>query len=212
MNDTTVEFKLDTGAQVNVIPRSIYKKLKLRPVLKPSKVRLTAYNNTTIPIHGKCIATLKYQGKSFQTLFVVVDVNSSPILGLKTGEKLNLIKRVYNIDSADDMFEEFKDCFGELGCIQRTYHIQLKPDSKPVQSPSRKIPFALEEKLQKEPDRMEALGVIEKISKPTDWLNTLVVAEKPNGKLRICLDPRPLNKVIKGNTFSYQHLSILWVK
>ena len=48
---------------------------------------------------------------------------------------------------------------------------------------------------------MESLGVIEKISEPTDWLNTLVVAEKPNGKLRICLDPRPLNKVIKREHF-----------
>ena len=33
--------------------------------------------------------------------------------------------------------------------------------------------------------------------KPTDWVNGLVVVEKQNGKLRVCLDPRPLNKVIK---------------
>ena len=33
--------------------------------------------------------------------------------------------------------------------------------------------------------------------KPTDWVNRLVVVEKQNRKLRICLDPRPLNKAIK---------------
>lgn len=45
--------------------------------------------------------------------------------------------------------------------------------------------------------RMEKLGVIEKVEHPTSWVNALVVVHKPNGKLRICLDPRPLNKAIK---------------
>ena len=33
--------------------------------------------------------------------------------------------------------------------------------------------------------------------KPTVWLNGLVIIEKPNEKIHICLNPRPLNKVIK---------------
>ena len=40
-------------------------------------------------------------------------------------------------------------------------------------------------------------GVITPIQEPTDWVNSLVIVEKPNGKLRICLDPRPLNRAIK---------------
>ena len=122
INNISVKFKLDSGAQVNVIPRSIYKKLQPRPKLRETKLRLTAYNNTTIPIYGKCIATLKHQGTNFNTLFTVVDDNYSPILGLKTSEHLNLIKRIYNID-ADKIFSEFKDCFGEMGCLSRIYHI-----------------------------------------------------------------------------------------
>ncbi len=34
-------------------------------------------------------------------------------------------------------------------------------------------------------------------TEPTEWVSSLVVVSKPNGKLRICLDPRDLNKVIK---------------
>ena len=30
-----------------------------------------------------------------------------------------------------------------------------------------------------------------------DWVNSLVISEKPNGSLRICLDPKDLNKAIK---------------
>ena len=44
---------------------------------------------------------------------------------------------------------------------------------------------------------MEKFGVIEKVEEPTEWLHPLVLVEKPDGKLRLCLDPRNLNKVIK---------------
>ena len=58
---------------------------------------------------------------------------------------------------------------------------------------------------------MVDLDIFEPIQKPTDWVNGLVVVERPNGKLRVCLDPRPLKKAIKcehlnlptaGETFS----------
>ena len=44
---------------------------------------------------------------------------------------------------------------------------------------------------------MVELCIIEPVEKPMDWVNGLVVVEKPNGKLRVCLDPRPLNNAIK---------------
>ena len=44
---------------------------------------------------------------------------------------------------------------------------------------------------------MERNGVIKRIGEPTNWLNSLVLVEKPDGSLRICLDPRDLNKAIK---------------
>ena len=44
---------------------------------------------------------------------------------------------------------------------------------------------------------MEKMDVIEKVEKSTGWVNAAVVVEKLNGKLRVCLDPRPLNQAIK---------------
>ena len=46
--------------------------------------------------------------------------------------------------------------------------------------------------------------IIEPVQKPMDWVNELVVVEKPNGKLRVSLDPRPLNKAI----FKLEHLHL----
>ena len=41
-NGSNVRYKLDTGAQVNVLPRSQYNRLIRKPKLKSTKVKLTA--------------------------------------------------------------------------------------------------------------------------------------------------------------------------
>ena len=43
---------------------------------------------------------------------------------------------------------------------------------------------------------MESKGIIKPVNKPTAWVNSMVVNEKQNGKLRICIDPRDLNKAL----------------
>ena len=43
------------------------------------------------------------------------------------------------------------------------------------------------------------LGIIEQVDEPTEWTSALVVVHKPNGSLRICLDPHDLNPALKGN-------------
>lgn len=48
---------------------------------------------------------------------------------------------------------------------------------------------------------MEKLNVIKKIDEPTDWVSSLVIVQKTNGALRICLDPRDLNKAVKREHF-----------
>ena len=51
-------------------------------------------------------------------------------------------------------------------------------------------------------DEMEKMNVIQRADEPTEWVNFLVVIEKPNSqKIRICLDPRPLNKAIQKEHF-----------
>ena len=61
----------------------------------------------------------------------------------------------------------------------------------------RKIPQALRERLKNELDDMERSGVITKVHEPTPWVNSIVINEKQSGKLRVCTDPRDLNKAVK---------------
>ena len=43
---------------------------------------------------------------------------------------------------------------------------------------------------------MEKEGIIIQETKPTDWISSLVAVQKP-GKLRVCIEPRDLNRAIK---------------
>ena len=56
------------------------------------------------------------------------------------------------------------------------------------------IPANLQEKIKEEFNNMENAGMIRKIHLQTQWYSSMVVMEKPIGELRICLDPRDINK------------------
>ena len=44
------------------------------------------------------------------------------------------------------------------------------------------------------------LGILKEVKDEyTPWINSAVVTTKPNGSIRVCLDPRDLNKVIRCN-------------
>ena len=100
-------------------------------------------------------------------------------------------------DDSPNFFAEFNDCFGDICSLPKIHHILVKPEVTPTISPARRVPIVPRDKLKSELDRMIKLDVIEPVSEPTEWVNPLVTVEKPNGKLRVCLDPRDLNKTIK---------------
>ena len=92
---------------------------------------------------------------------------------------------------------EFKDCFGEIGCSRNEHHIVINNSVSPTVNPRRRIYIALKEKVNNELQRTLKMNIVAPIEEPTDWVDSMVVVEKPNGKLRICIDPRNLNKAVK---------------
>ena len=44
-------------------------------------------------------------------------------------------------------------------------------------------------------------GIIEPVHRHTDWINSVVPVSKPDGSVRLCLDPKDLNKSIKRNHY-----------
>ena len=66
----------------------------------------------------------------------------------------------------------------------------------PVIQPPHRVPYAIQLRLKAVLKSLEKQGVVADVDKPTPWVNNLVIAEKKDGSLRICLDPKPLNLAI----------------
>ena len=60
----------------------------------------------------------------------------------------------------------------------------------------RKVPYA-SDNLKQTLNDLEEKGIVASVDKPTDWVHNLVITEKRDGRMRVCLDPKPLNKAIK---------------
>ena len=188
-NGSKIRYKMDTGAQANVLPLSTYNQLNIKPILEETNVKLSAYNGGDIPAIGKYEVNLVNKNESHKVMFIVTDTESPPLLGLQTCQKLNIIKRIWAVNTSDpNLMAEYKDVFGEIGCLQGEYHIITDPEVKPVIHPPRKIPISMMDKLKAELERMKHLDVIDKIDEPSDWVSSLVIVEKPNGQIRLCLD------------------------
>ena len=198
VNNTLISFKIDTGAQAKVMPFRVFFNLQNRPKLQPSKFRLSAYNGTNIPVKGCHILHITHGITSIPVLFHFVDNDSPFIRGLKTSKNLDLIRHIMKVNSCvPDYLQQYTDCFGEIGCLKAKHHIIVDREVPPVIHPPRHIPASLKMKLNEELDRMVKMEIITLIEEPTDWLSSLHIVEKPNGQLRICLDPRHLNQAIK---------------
>ncbi|GJQ67555.1 hypothetical protein Trydic_g8365 [Trypoxylus dichotomus] len=65
----------------------------------------------------------------------------------------------------------------------------------------RKFLLLFGEKFKSKLEQMVAEKIIEPITEPTDWVHPIVVVPIPNDDIRICMDPRSLNKYIKRELY-----------
>ena len=76
------------------------------------------------------------------------------------------------------------------------YDIKTDLTVLPVQHRRHKVPIEYKDEIEKELGEMVQQGIITKQTEPTPWVSSLTYPKKANGKLRICLDPKDLNKAI----------------
>lgn len=195
-----VKFKLDTGSMVNILPMNVYKTVTQKPV-KTCHRRLTAYNNQPIKVVGELLLHVKpkpEQNKVYDLKFIVVDQMSTPIIGVEDCERLGLVQKTCSISEGESLVKQYADVFSPklVGLKSPPVHIKLKEGAEGEQVPSRRVPFALLNKVKTELEHMQKEGIISKVENSTKFVSPLVIVEKPSGELRICLDPQALNKSV----------------
>ena len=209
-----IEFQLDTGASLNLLNE---RHVDSGNIL-PSSKTLVMWNGTELKPKGECRVKVvnPKNGKKYGVNFVIVEEDLHPLLGATAIQNMGLItvnKNEFNMVakvtdmSTEDLVGEFKDVFAdELGTLPGTVHLETNPNITPHTSPDRRVPVAIKPKLQDELDRLVQKNVIEPVSEPTNWVSGLALVVKKSVKLRICIDPKPLNKAQKREHF---HLPVL---
>ena len=216
--DAKLKVKVDTGAQGNILPLRTFRKMYPHKVdgdgyprhgaITPNTTTLLAYNGTRINQFGCISVPCQYNNSSISNeTFYVADTDGPVIFGLPSSRRhslvmlncpINTTNPVTSINDAKDLKAQYPDRFEGIGEFQGEVHIELKEDSPKTHiQPNRKYPIQMVPEINSEIDRMEAIGVIEPIDEPTDWVNALAFSRKASGGLRVCLDPKELNKNIK---------------
>jgi hypothetical protein len=189
---SNVEMKLDTGAQCNVLPLSICKKLALKLTNSRTK-NLVSYSNHRIKVVGEVEQECLVRGVRNSLLFKVIDRDVMPILGRDSCASTGLILRVESI--ADD------DVFNGLGCLKGyEYELDLVAGSSFDVKPPRRIPYAIKSDVKAELQKMVDAGVIYKQEEATPAVSPMIVVKK-QGKIRLCMDPTGLNEKIMRRHF-----------
>ena len=159
--------------------------------------------------------------------FFVIQDNAEALLGRHFCERYNLvilnipkhirnsnINQSFHPDDCDinllshsDFFnsliyKQYYKVFEGLGKVPFEYKIRLDPNVTPVVHPPRRVPLSLQDRLKQQLVAMEQAGIITPVTEPTKWVNCLLIVKKKNGSLRLCLDPRDLNKAILREHFS----------
>ena len=89
-----VKLKVDTGAQVNILPIKELKRIVgSEPHLEPCKHKLVSYSENTLKVLGTVSLSVKSKnGFDQELIFHVVETNQPGLLGVRSSQDLAFIK------------------------------------------------------------------------------------------------------------------------
>ena len=219
---TTLACQLDTGATCNVIGLDDLSAITQLgdPPMNNSSVKLKLFGGTTLKPVGECDLHVRHNGKQQVLKLQVLKHKCKPLLSAETCEKLQLIllnvsvpESVRQISetlpqtclSKEELLSKYHKVFSGLGHIGDV-KIRVDPSFKPVQHFPRHVPVALQKEVKNKILELEEKGIIKKMVEPSEWISSMVVVAKPQ-KIRICLDPKDLNRAIQRPKFQNANIN-----
>ena len=207
-----MEVLIDSGSSMNVIDRDTWESLKkqrIRCVSERLTKQLYAYGSREpLETIGKFAAKVEIGARQTDADFIVIKGEGRSLLSKSTAEQLGVLKIGLNVNAvgvsdepktltADDIQKRFPEVcsgIGKLKDYQAKIHVD--PNVKPVAQSSRRVPFALRDKLEMEIQRLLKDDIIEPVEGPTPWVSPLVIIPKQSGDIRVCVDMRTANTAV----------------
>ena len=192
VKDEPIEFQLDCGATINILPEKDAQSCDLKSANK----RLRMWNGSEVISlrTTRVIVRNPRNHKRYSIEFVVVCENLVPIIGARAAQHMKLItthddnfipatppnfkveapRTVHTLSTAEHVISMYPDVFNPpLGTLAGTVQLEVDTEIRPVVTPSRRIPASLRSKFKNELDRLQDLGVITPVSEPTSWVSSV---------------------------------------
>ena len=202
IDESEVIHQIDPGATVCILPAKYVGNRSIRD----ESVTLKMWNGTHETTLGRVKIKVRNPktNKKWNVDYVVVENNTfTPLLSRTAAENMGLITVNYDTFEVcavkSDFVSEFANVFDVgVGTLPGgTVHLTVRKDAEPVVRAARTLPEALKDDVREELDRHVAEGIMCKVDCPTDWVNQMSVVKKKSGAIRVCVDPRTLNKSLK---------------
>ncbi|KAK3882515.1 hypothetical protein Pcinc_013114 [Petrolisthes cinctipes] len=227
---TEINFLVDCGAEVNVMPVALYIQLTgdkhLQKVDRSNCSSLQAFGGNDVHTKGTVKLNLEDASGSHQAVFHVTEADDDPILGLSSSVSLGLVSFGNKVDvrqsshlvsslvplmqtcpsSKEEVYQCYKDVFSDdkVGDFNVYHHVKVDTNVHPVIHAQRRVPEPIRPAVKAKLDELVAKKVIETVSEATDWVRSLVVVPKKDGNFRALME-HCRRKKIKVNRDKLQY-------
>ena len=219
-----MNFLIDTGASVSLIPRNV--------IPSPDVGKITPYCGSVVSvcgsslqIVGQCAVELCSNAANFVHDFLICDGVSHAIIGMDflgyysaivdiPSQALKVANHLLPFGSQsgsgirsvtrkelDDILDEFpsvlrseENCIGDTEVIEHEIVLH-DAHCAPVHCRARPIPYHLRDVVTEQINKMLRLGVIQESRSP--WSSPILLVPKTDGQYRFCIDFRRLNALTK---------------
>lgn len=158
----SVRMEVDTGAVYSVMDEAEFARRFPGTDLEQSDVKLRGYFGNQWAVVGKATVNAEFGGRQARLPLFAVRGGSRALLGRNWASAfrmpLDSLLDVYRVDGADDVVGKFPELFSEgLGTLQGVKaKIRLPEDARPRFFRRRAIPFALQDLVTQEIQRLVA--------------------------------------------------------